>query len=172
MLKTLFEIKGSIEGKLALQKTFYFVKEFGLYVPFTFRWGKLGPFSYELSNAMSRVSSRGFAPYNGTYQYNERFFRHVEVLEIPPNIPQFFYDIETICENNGFNIVYFYEALSSVHFLFKYSELVKRRDIFNRLHDLKPNRMKILDPLLLHAWDFLQEHGLLEKPSRGVPFEF
>jgi len=58
-----------------------------------------------------------------------------------------------------------------VHFLFKYSELLTRRDVFNRLYDLKPDRMEMLEPSLIHAWDFLQEHGLLEKPSRGVSFE-
>jgi len=163
IIKTIFALRdGKIYGKLDMQKTFYFAKELGLPIPFKFRWGKLGPFSYELSNVLERITSQRYIKYDGTYHYNEDDFRYVDDLKIPEHIWTFFDDINDICDENGYDLIYFIECLASLHFLNKYSGVRNKRAIFERLRDLKKDRMPFLESLLEPAWMFLEKHELIE----------
>ena len=171
LLQAIFEIRdGRILGKLDIQKTFYFAGELGLNVPFNFRWGKLGPYSYELSNVMNRVSNQGIAPYTGEYRYNERNFRDVTEINISPEVQRFFIDIENLVERNGYDWINFIEALASIHFLYKYSNIKERNRIFKRLRELKSERMDFLEELLEPAWEFLDNHELINAHHAGVGY--
>ncbi|MCJ7760962.1 hypothetical protein MUP59_07485 [Candidatus Bathyarchaeota archaeon] len=77
-LAALFEARDSINGKVDLQKSFYFMKELGLVVPFNFRWSKFGPYSYELDNFADRLVAERYMSYVGKYVKNDRAFTHIE----------------------------------------------------------------------------------------------
>jgi uncharacterized protein YwgA len=49
-IKTVFEVREIVRGKLDMQKSLYFMKELGYSIPFNFRWVKLGPYSHELAS--------------------------------------------------------------------------------------------------------------------------
>lgn len=164
LTKTIFEVRGgNVLGKVDMQKTFYFAKELGVPVPFNFRWGKLGPYSYELSNVFDSITRQGLIRYDGSYRYDERNFQYIEEIELPPIVSSFYYEIDDICEDNGYNRIHFIECLASLHFLHKYSKMPDREATFSRLRSLKQNRMNLLDPLMGPAWQFLLDHNLLER---------
>lgn len=168
LLQAIFLIRdGKILGKLDMQKTFYFVRELGMIVPFNFRWGKLGPYSYELSNVMNRLSSQGYTSYSGEYIYNEEPFRYVEEMEIPIDIQRFFIDMEDYTEQNNYNWINFIEAAASIHFIFKYSNIHSQDRVFQRISELKTDRMPFLSRLLEPAWDFLGMHNMFQDNSAG-----
>lgn len=167
MTRTVFNLReGEILGKLDLQKTFYFAKELGVSIPFTFRWGKLGPYSYELSNVIERLTSHQFIKYiNGRY---ERGVRHEDVdpLELPQRVQEgarkFFDDLNDIRDEKPYiDPIYFIECLASIHFLYKYSGLRKKEEVFERLRQLKKERMDFLEPLMEDSWKFLKKHDLI-----------
>ena len=148
--ETILDLReGTVLGKLDMQKTFYFAKELGLPVPFTFRWGKLGPFSYELSNILERLRSQGFISYDGKYKRGKPL-SSVDSLEVPHEVRSFFDELNDIRDEKKYNPIYFIECLGSIHFLYKYSGLKDKEKIFERLRLL-------MEP----AWDFLKRHGLI-----------
>jgi len=163
--KTIFSLRGDqIFGKLDMQKSFYFAKELGLPVPFKFRWDKLGPFSYELSNVLEIARRRGFLVYNGTYKYNEHRFENVENFEdISDEVYSFFDDLIDAIEENNFDPVYFIECLASLQFLYRYSGLSTKKSTFDRLRILKQDRINNLEPLMEPSWNFLVKHNLVSK---------
>jgi len=164
LTKAIFEVRdGNVHGKVDMQKTFYFAKELGVPVPFNFRWGKLGPFSYELSNVFDSITRQGLIQYDGSYRYDERNFMYIEETDIPTIVSRFYYDIDDICEDNGYNRINFIECLASLHFLYKYSMMPDREATFSRLRSLKENRMNLLNHLMMPAWQFLLDHNLLER---------
>jgi len=164
LLKTIFIITdGSLQGKLDLQKSFYFSRELGLQVPFKFRWGKLGPYSYELSNVMNRVSAQGFVPYRGGYEYNESRFRDIRELDVSPPVYVFFDDLQDTVEETEFDRISFIEGTASLHFLRKYSGMPDKESTFEKIYELKEDRMDFLAPLLNEAWEFLLRHDLIEE---------
>lgn len=164
LTKAIFEMReGKIYGKVDMQKTYYFTKEFGVFVPFNFRWGKLGPFSYELSNTFDIITRQGHISYDGSYHYDESNFRYIEDVELLSIIPQFFYELDDECEEQEYNRIHFIECLASIHFLYKYSGMENRDDTFSRLRTLKQNRMEFLEHLMIPSWQFLLKYNLVAR---------
>lgn len=160
-LKTLFEVRLLVKGKLDMQKSFYFMKELGYIVPFNFRWSKLGPYSYELANILDRLTTQKFLKYDGRYEIDEKHFRYLK-----PNVTQkmknFFLEIESISNQKTFSDVDFIECAASLHFIHKNSIKKSKEDVFKKLAALKPNRIDSLSPIMEDAWEFLKEQGLLD----------
>jgi len=160
-LKTLFEVRVFVEGKVDMQKSFYFMKELGYMIPFNFRWSKLGPYSYELANVLDRLTLQGYFEYTGRYELDEKHFRYIK-----PNVTQklieFFSGLQRICNENRFNQVNFIECAASLHFIYKSFSIKDKEVIFDRLAILKSDRMNDFKPLMEQAWKFIKEQGLLE----------
>lgn len=159
-LKTLFEVRVFVKGKVDMQKSLYFMKELGHLVPFNYRWSKLGPYSYELANFLERLATQRYLKYTGRYELDEKHFRFVK-----PNVTiemrKFFLTLEKFCNKNDFNDVDFIECAASVHFIYKNSHNKEKEVILERLSSLKPDRMNAFEPLIEHTWDFLKNQGLL-----------
>jgi len=149
-----------VKGKVDMQKSLYFMKELGYLVPFSYRWSKLGPYSYEFANILERLTTQGYLKYTGRYELNERNFRFVKP-EVNERLEKFFLDIENLCNKKKLNDVDFIECAASIHFIHSNSEEKSKEAVFNRLASLKPNRMGSLKPLEEDAWNFLQEQSLL-----------
>jgi len=159
-LKTLFDVRVYVSGKVAMQKSLYFMKEIGYRVPFNYRWSKLGPYSQELANVLQRLTAQGFLRYTGRYELDEKHFRFVE-SNITPKMEKLFCGLEGVCNRNSFNNVNFIECAASLHFIQKNSHIKEKGAVFKRLAFLKPNRMSDFKPLIEHAWNFLKEQELL-----------
>ena len=159
-LKTLFEVREFVKGKLDMQKSLYFMKELGYLIPFNYRWSKLGPYSYELAHILNRLTTQGYLKYTGRYELNEKYFRFIKP-EVKERFEKFFFDIEKLCNEKKLSDVDFIECAASLHFIYKNSETKNKEEVFGRLASLKPNRMTALKPLEADAWNFLQEHSLL-----------
>jgi len=161
-VKTVFELRDfKIAGKLDMQKSFYFAKELGLPIYFKFRWGKLGPFSNELSYALSVITNKGFISYNGNYEYEEKNFRHVKYLELNKNVNKFFNELNDYAEKNSVDEIFFIETLASMHFLHKYSNIPSKEGVISKLGELKTDRVSMLSPYYDSSWKLLQKHGMV-----------
>lgn len=160
-LKTLFEVREFVKGKVDMQKSLYFMKELGLLVPFNYRWSKLGPYSYELANVLEQLTTQGYLRYTGQYELDERRFRYVE-SNATPKMENFFLGLERVCNQNNFNDIDFIECAASLHFIYKNSHNKEKEVVFERLESLKPDRMDAFRPLIEYAWSFLKEQGLLD----------
>jgi len=160
-IKSLFEVKETVNGKVDLQKSFYFMKELGLPILFNFRWSKLGPYSYELSNVVERLINQGYLQYKGFFSLNDAFFTALEAV-YPPKMGEFFDELNDICEEKGYNEVYFIECAASLHFIYKYSKITQKELAFSRLQDLKPERIELLEPYMEDSWQFLDRQDLLQ----------
>ena len=161
-IKTIFELRDfHIAGKLDMQKSFYFAKELGLPVYFKFRWGKLGPFSNELSNTLSLITNKRFITYNGNYILEDKNFRYIESLDIPIKVNSFFNNLNKITSRKGITDIFFIETISSIHFLYKYSNIKKKDDVIRKLKELKPDRVTMLEPYFDMSWEFLKDNKLI-----------
>jgi uncharacterized protein YwgA len=159
ILKTLFEVRVFVKGKVDMQKSLYFMKELGYLVPFNYRWSKLGPYSYELANVLERLTSQGYLRYTGRYELDEKHFRFVEP-NVTPELERFFLTLEKFCNKNNLKDIDFIECAASLHFIYKNYPNKEKEVIFRRLASLKPDRMDAFQPLMEHAWEFLKEQGL------------
>jgi len=159
-IKSLFEVKETVNGKVDLQKSFYFMKELSILIPFNFRWSKLGPYSYELSNVIDRLLHQGYLSYKGFYSINDEYFSSIET-KYPSKMGFFFDTLNDICEENDYNEVYFIECAASLHFIYKYSNIRSKESTFVRLHELKPARIDLLEPYMETSWTFLVEQELI-----------
>ena len=159
-LKTLFDVREVVNGKVDMQKSLYFMKEFGYAIPFRFRWSKLGPYSHELANILEHLTVQGYLNYTGQYDVNEKYFRFVEP-HITSEIKNFFYNLENICNKNNYNEIDFIECAASLHFIYKYTSTKTKEKTFKKLAMLKPERMPKFTPLVNSAWGFLKDNGLI-----------
>jgi len=160
-LKNLFDIKEQVNGKVDLQKSFYFMKEIGLIIPFNFRWSKLGPYSYELDNVIERLTNQGYLLYNSKYELYDKAFKNIEP-NYPTKLATFFDDLNDTCSSKlDYNEVYFIECAASLHFIYKYSNIRKKDASFKKLEELKPDRIEILKPYMNDAWIFLSRQKLI-----------
>lgn len=156
-LYALFDARDSIQGKVDLQKSVYFMKELGCTVPFSFRWNKLGPYSHELASFVDFLVAQDYLSYRGYYQLNERAFQYVK-RENNDRLTEFFGQFERLCDDKGFDKIDFIECAASLHFLRKYSRITAKNAVFHRLEQLKPEKRFVFEPLRDTAWDFLQTH--------------
>lgn len=161
-VKTIFELRDyHIAGKLDMQKSFYFAKEFDLPIYFKFRWGKLGPFSNELSNALSILTRKRYISYNGSYNYRDENFRYVEPLQLSLQVNSFFNELNDEKSKSDVDEVYFIETLASMHFLYKYSRTTRKEAVIKKIEELKPDRKSLLSPYYEKSWNFLKRHRLV-----------
>lgn len=159
-LKTLFEVRLFINGKVDMQKSLYFMKELGYTLPFNYRWSKLGPYSYELANFIDRLTVQGYLQYSGRYDLDERHLRNVQP-NIKPQMKKFFNSLEKTCNENSFNQVDFIECAASLHFLHKYSNIKSKEELFKRVEELKPERIPAFENLREDALIFLKQNNLI-----------
>lgn len=159
-LKSVFEVKETIYGKVDMQKSFYFMKELGLPSLFNFRWSKLGPYSYELANVVDRLSNQGYLNYRIQYYLNEKRFSRIE-SDYPAEMASFFDMLNDLCEEKDYNRTYFIECAASIHFIHKYSNIINKNNVHKRLTELKPERMNFLVQYFNDAWDFLSHQGMI-----------
>jgi len=167
LLKTLFEVREFVKGKVDMQKSLYFMKELGFLVPFNYRWSKLGPYSYELDNVLERLTSQRYLKYTGRYEIDERHFRFVET-KATPKLRDFFLAIERVCNKNNFNDIDFIEAAASLHFIYKNSSHKRKEEVVSTLASFKPDRMQAFEPLIDAAWQFLETQGLLTPGTKSA----
>ncbi len=159
-LKTLFDVRVYIDGKVDMQKSLYFMKELGYTVPFNFRWSKFGPYSYELANIVARLTLQKYLTYTGRYELDDRHFRNIKP-NVTKGMEDFFNGLMRICTKNNFNYVDFIECAASLHFIYKNSEIKENKSIFKRLALLKPYRMESFEPLGKEAWVYLKSQKML-----------
>jgi uncharacterized protein YwgA len=160
-LKTLFEEREFVNGKVDMQKSLYFMKELGYKVPGDFRWSKLGPYSFELDNLIERMTFQGYLKYSGRYEIHEKSFRFVE-SNVTEKMRNFFQEMEKIMNKNNYDQVTFIECIGSLHFLYKNSQDKEKNAIFDKLALMKPERMNAFEPLIEGAWGFLERQDLLK----------
>lgn len=161
-IKSLFEVKEAVNGKVDMQKSFYFMKELGLPILFNFRWSKLGPYSYELANVIERLTNQGYLNYRVQYYLNRDRFRFIKA-DYPTKMGHFFDGLNDLCDEKGFNRTYFIECASSLHFIYKYSNIVNKESLFKRLLELKPERIELLKPYMEDAWNFLVNQEMISE---------
>ena len=159
-LKTLFEVRTYIDGKVDMQKSLYFMKELGYNVPFNFRWSKLGPYSYELSNILNRLTLQKYLIYTGRYELDDRHFKYIKP-NVTKEMEEFFDGLMRICHKNKLSYIDFIECAASLHFIYKNSDFKEKDLIFKRLALLKPYRIKSFDPLRKDAWEYLKTQKML-----------
>ncbi|MBO3842691.1 MAG: hypothetical protein FGF48_09810 [Candidatus Brockarchaeota archaeon] len=166
-LVKVFEIRGSILGKLDLQKTVYFMKRLGMKVPFEFRWNLLGPYSYELAHYCTHLEVEGLLSYSGTYQLNEEEAKKYRLSsafspDIVERIKNFFDKMHKLCEEKNYDRVYFIECAASLDFISQNVTVEKSKDnIFSLLEKLKPEKAETFMEMREDAWAFLRSEGLV-----------
>lgn len=166
-LVKVFEIRGTILGKLDLQKTVYFMKRLGVEIPFEFRWNILGPYSYELGHYLSILEIKGLLSYSGTYKINEEeaeLYKSYLTLssEMINRIKSFFNNMHNLCTEKNYNKVNFIECAASLDFINQNVTKEKSKDIvFSLLEKLKAEKKKLFSEIREDAWEFLRSEGLL-----------
>jgi uncharacterized protein YwgA len=160
-LKTLFEVREFVSGKVDMQKSLYFMKELGYKVPGDFRWSKLGPYSFELDNLIERMTLQGYLKYTGRYEMSEKASRFIKP-NATDTMTNFFQEMEKIWNKKNYDQVAFIECAASLHFLYKNSRDRQKKAIFSKLTIIKPERMDAFEPLIENAWDFLERQNLLQ----------
>jgi len=158
----LFRIKKEIRGKVDLQKSIYFMKRFGICVPFEFRWNVLGPYSYELAHHCKYLEVDGLLQYTGVYKINEEKGKEYPTLDERKveKISNFFQDINKICEKKAFDKVLFIECLASLDFIKRnvIKNSKEKKSIFSLLERLKPEKAIIFKNMLNDAWEILEKY--------------
>lgn len=166
-LVKVFEIRGTILGKLDLQKTVYFMKRLGVKTPFEFRWNLLGPYSYELAHYCTHLEIEGLFTYSGAYRLNEKEAEKYRLgPALPPDIVEkikrFFDKMRELCEEKGYDRVYFIECAASLDFISQNVTVEKSKDtIFSLLEKLKPEKAEIFRDMRENAWEFLRSENLV-----------
>jgi hypothetical protein len=161
-------LKGGMLGKVDFQKTIYLAKQVGVYLPFEFKWDKLGPYSFELAHFLNQLLARGlFCVDRGTYLVNPEDVR-VNRLEPLTTIDSrmrhrlisLFEAIRRTVHENGFHIPTFMECLGSLEFIKNSLEQAHKTHVFHALELLKPNRINEFSPMLEESWNLLEQSGL------------
>jgi uncharacterized protein YwgA len=121
-LVKVFEIRGTILGKLDLQKTVYFMKRLGVKTPFEFRWNLLGPYSYELAHHCTILEIEGLLSYSGAYELKEEEAKRYRPgctlsSDMVRRLKSFFDKMREICEEKAYNRVNFIECAASLDFI-------------------------------------------------------
>ena len=166
-LVKVFKIRGQILGKVDLQKTVYFMKRFGLDVPFEFRWNIFGPYSYDLAHYCASLEVEGLLLYSGIYSLSKEkaklYSSRVVDQKTFERLKQFFSDVDKICQTKGYDKVTFLECLASLDFINQNSSQkeCRKENIFLLLQLLKPEKANIFKNMREDAWKLLQLFGLL-----------
>ncbi|MEM2087544.1 MAG: hypothetical protein QW797_08970 [Thermoproteota archaeon] len=166
-LVKVFEIRGTILGKLDLQKTVYFMKRLGVKIPFEFRWNLLGPYSYELAHYCTHLEIEGLLSYSGTYWLNEEEAEKYRLgssllPDIAGKVKRFFDKMHKLCEEKRYNRVYFIECAASLDFISQNVTVEKSKDsVFSLLEKLKPEKTDVFREMREDAWEFLRSEELV-----------
>lgn len=162
-----FKIRGQILGKVDLQKTVYFMKRFGLDVPFEYRWNIFGPYSYDLAHYCASLEAEGLLVYSGIYSLTEEkakfYSSHIIPNSILQKLEQFFFDIDRISKEKRYDKVAFLECLASLDFINQNvsQEMRNKETIFHLLQLLKPEKVNVFRNMREDAWELLGHVGLL-----------
>jgi uncharacterized protein YwgA len=162
------QLKNGMLGKVDFQKSVYLVKQLGVYLPFEFRWDKLGPYSYELAHFVNQLVARNtFSIDSGTYKANLKDILTKQSAslttidyETEKRISRLFSSIRQTVHRRGFYIPTFMECLGSIHFIKTSLEKSNKEDVFSILKTLKPNRFDEFTPMMEEAWILLKRNNL------------
>ena len=166
-LVKIFEIRQRILGKVDMQKTVYFMKRFGVDVPFEYRWSFLGPYSYDLAHYCNSLEVEGLLFYSGIYSLNKERAKFYADSTISPAVLEklkiFFTKIDEICARKKYDKVAFLECLASLDFI---NQNISRgrhrkRTVFLLLQQLKPEKAEIFRNMRDDAWNLLKDVGLI-----------
>lgn len=162
------QLKCGMLGKVDFQKTVYLAKQLGVYVPFEFRWDKLGPYSFELAHFVNLLVARDiFLIEKGKYIANSEntLVNQSESLttishETQGRLFRLFNSIRQTVRNEGFRIPNFMECLGSIHFIKASLQNPTEERVFHTLELLKPDRVNEFAPMRERAWSLLEENNL------------
>jgi len=167
-LVKVFKIRGSILGKLDLQKTVYFMKRLGIRVPFEFRWNLLGPYSYEFAHYCTYLEIKGLISYySGAYQLNDDEAKKYEKgstlsSDAIDRVKRFFDNMNKICEEKNYDKVLFVECAASLDFINQNITTKKSKEVvFSLLEKLKPEKAETFRKMREDAWKFLKNEELV-----------
>jgi len=166
-LVKVFEIRQQILGKVDMQKTVYFMKRFGVDVPFEYRWNFMGPYSYDLAHYCNSLEVEGLLSYSGIYSLNKekaKFYAHPTISPtVLEKLKTFFAKIDEICTQEGYDKVLFIECLASLDFINKNTSVRDHRkeSVFLLLQQLKPEKANIFKNMQNNAWNLLKDVGLI-----------
>ena len=167
-LVNIFKIRGTILGKLDLQKTVYFMKRLGVKIPFEFRWNLLGPYSYELAHYCTLLEIKGLLSYSGTFRLNEEKAEEYR-LDLPKDVAEkikrFFEDMDGLCEEKGYDRVVFIECAASLDFINQNitAEGSRKDAVFSLLEKLKPEKAEKFREMREDAWMLLIREKLVDQ---------
>lgn len=162
------QLKGGMLGKVDFQKTIYLSKQLGVFIPFEFRWDKLGPYSFELAHFLNQLLARNsFFVDKGKYLVNPEgplVDRKDSLTTIDSKTNQklanLFNSVRQTVRSNHFHIPTFMECLASIHFIKTSLENSQKKTVFHALRLLKPSRADEFSSMLEEAWDLLKRNGL------------
>lgn len=167
-LMSIIQLKGEMLGKLDFQKTIYLSKQLGVFIPFEFRWDKLGPYSFELAHFINQlVARKSFFIDKGSYKVNpddhlveqSKFLTTIDG-KMKRKLTRLFSSIRQTVHQNSFHIPKFMECLGSIHFIKTSLETSNKRTVFLMLKQLKPSRVNEFSSMKEEAWNLLEQNGL------------
>lgn len=140
-----FDKMRSFEDRLILQKTIYFLQNFGLYFGYRFSWYVYGPYSpslasdgFDLAEHYDQLPSYEFADEDA----EERFEQFLAFLGEKRSDPQWL------------------EALASVHSLRRLYPRDSQEEIVKRVARKQPY---FSEEQARQAWEYLDRHNLLDQ---------
>jgi len=164
----IMKLKGDMLGKVDFQKTVYLCQQLGVFMPFEFRWDKIGPYSFELAHFLNHLVARNLLLIkSGQYSVNldDPLARQSEsITSITPrmqeNLARFFKSIRRKVHEKSHNIPIFMECLGSIRFIKTSLENPSKTTVFRTLRQLKPHKAKQFSSMAEDAWYLLEKHGL------------
>lgn len=162
------QLKGEMLGKVDFQKAIYLSQQLGVFIPFEFRWDKLGPYSFELAHFLNQLVARNsFSIKSGKYLVNPTgsLVSRSESLTtinatMEEKLTKLFRSIRRSVRQNHFHIPTFMECLGSIHFIKTSLEASNKRTVFHTLGLLKPRRVHEFSSMIEDAWSLLKQNGL------------
>lgn len=162
------QLKGGMLGKVDFQKTIYLAKQLGVFIPFEFRWDKLGPYSFELAHFLNQLVARNSILIDkGKYVVNpedllvNQLHSSTTIDSTTRNdLTSLFRSIRQTVRQSGFHIPTFMECLGSIHFIKTSLEISDKDSVFRTLELLKPNRLDEFSSMTEEAWNLLERNGL------------
>jgi len=162
------QLKRGMLGRVDLQKTVYLSKQLGIYLPFEFRWDKLGPYSFELAHFVNQLIARNaFLIERGKYIINPTdplVNRSASLTTInnvmEQKLAKLFASIRKTVHRNGFHIPTFMECLGSIHFIKTSLENYNKETVLHTLELLKPKRTHEFSLMKEEAWNLLGQNDL------------
>lgn len=132
----------TLSSRIELQKTVYFLKQFGANLPYYFTWYVHGPYSTDLARDLFSIQENQHlmakdAPWNEIINDSEPVERTKSLIE----------EIEVKARPEGTDNHYWFELLAGLHYLLTYSptRITTDRVLFSTLELHKPRKFRMED---------------------------